>query len=399
MGHSTRKRVYLHIGLPKTGTTTIQRALKLNEAWLNSQGYVIPQAGMPTEVLNFTQPDIAAEMAVHHNLAWQHFAPDLFRSDAGTSEDLAEEIGNHHAERFIVSSEQIVEIDPEYIATALQKVADVIAIVYLRRQDFFLQSMYTQRIKYGDTTETFQEAYSRLIHHYAYLRYQQFLDHLTGMFGADNLRVRNFDDVVQHGDLISDFFTQCDVMPSVDVQAPPPDNETPSIKTLELVRAVQCQLNERGNVYSWQDMPHYKVMRLILVHAQAAGWDTNKAKFLTPELSQAILAHYDEDNRSVAQTYFGRDNLFDSSPVVATPPFDVQDISVDELLGVVAHICEAYVRDVDLLQKQISATTQVERDRQVLADRLNAIESTRAWRWINWYWRVRDRLRAIIGEG
>ena len=53
--------VYVHIGLHKTGTTTLQHFLNDNEKELLTKDVLYPNAGKPKKVFDYA----------HHNLAWQ----------------------------------------------------------------------------------------------------------------------------------------------------------------------------------------------------------------------------------------------------------------------------------------------------------------------------------------
>jgi len=129
-------RLFLHIGLHKTGSSAIQHGLYGQCDRLESQNYSYPRP---------------AEFEAHHKLAFialrapgESFASQRQRfSDAATA--LREQATR---ENVIVSSEMLAEqVDWHLLPVFREVFEEVKVIIYLRRQDLLFESAYNQRVK------------------------------------------------------------------------------------------------------------------------------------------------------------------------------------------------------------------------------------------------------------
>ena len=79
-----KKIAYIHIGLHKTGSTSLQRFLKVNENFLYTNNIFIPKSCRvwQEEIIN------------HYNLAQELIGSKLFSKDNNSFNDLLEEIKN-----------------------------------------------------------------------------------------------------------------------------------------------------------------------------------------------------------------------------------------------------------------------------------------------------------------
>lgn len=85
------RRLFIHAGLHKTGTTALQCALALNPNWITDHEYRFPLSGRPYG-------------AGHHNIAWELSHDRRFRAEYGAISDLIAEI-RHGDYNVILSSE------------------------------------------------------------------------------------------------------------------------------------------------------------------------------------------------------------------------------------------------------------------------------------------------------
>ena len=92
-----QRRVLLHVGLHKTGSTALQRFLANAAEELRVRGVLYPVSGRP------------ANSEGHHNIAWQMGGDRRFRSFAGTLDDVASEISSFPGDA-ILSSEDFETI-------------------------------------------------------------------------------------------------------------------------------------------------------------------------------------------------------------------------------------------------------------------------------------------------
>lgn len=147
------RTLVLHIGMQKTGSTSIQHMLGALSRRLRRVGVDIPKAGFRNG---------------NHN--------DLFRravwSDGRTWPALADEMSRSRSGRFVVSAD--VFSGPRGVARAaelvprveeLAEAADlaVTVVAYVRPQYQFIESYYAERVKVGAMTDTFHAALPALL--------------------------------------------------------------------------------------------------------------------------------------------------------------------------------------------------------------------------------------------
>lgn len=151
------KTLYIHIGCEKTGTTTIQNSLAKNRTELRNQGFLYPEFGknpvghfsLPASLhyLDHPKSSVPGYYDIHDvepEVEWQNFIT-LCQQNQDAN--------------IIVSAEHFSSrVGPNGIAFIKDKLAaltpyfDIKFILFLRRQDLFLESSYSTTVKSGGTT-------------------------------------------------------------------------------------------------------------------------------------------------------------------------------------------------------------------------------------------------------
>ena len=135
------KRIFLHIGTPKTGTTSIQWSLRQSGPQLSAQGYLYPSTGLSSNSHEYA----------HHPLARaaKGKLPALWRS-------LLSELRSSTCESAIISSEEMAVLDATSIAFIRDILGDfeIFLVVYIREQLDYIEAMYNQNIKTAKDTRT-----------------------------------------------------------------------------------------------------------------------------------------------------------------------------------------------------------------------------------------------------
>ncbi|WP_157020479.1 MULTISPECIES: hypothetical protein [Paracoccus] len=187
------QKIFLHIGTHKTATTWLQHYFARNSDRLNDFGFYYPHAGRVTQA--------------QHRLGQAVFQrPQQAQSLDGIMvwEKLKRELENTYYQNIIISSEEFEWIrHPQVIKQFLPNV-EIHLIVYLRRQDDYLESLYGQQIR------DFQPRISKDIYRYIDENSLEFLDYnalLTRWsLASDNITVRIFDKSrMVGGDIGQDF--------------------------------------------------------------------------------------------------------------------------------------------------------------------------------------------------
>ena len=141
-------RVFIHIGLPKTATSSIQNFLYDNSVFLEQHGYYYLQTGLNHD------------LKCHHDMVWKlglHKGPSYVEEDIEKYkkeilDSLREEVVINKEKDLILSSELLSflgdfkKLDP---LLEIFKDKEIQYILNLRRQDRFLESLYQQVVKDG----------------------------------------------------------------------------------------------------------------------------------------------------------------------------------------------------------------------------------------------------------
>lgn len=188
--------VYLHIGTPKTGSSSLQFFLFNNRNKLGELGILYPKTGI-------TKKGTAKRYA-HHNLNWvltkdtnKHYDPN-----AGNWEDLDQEINeqNMKPEKIILSAESFYDLlDPSNIPLIKEylKKHETKIIVYLRNQYEYFRSYYGLIIRSGATCSFKQY----ILNHQHQGDYYRNLLPWCKIFGKENIIVIPYNKL----DVIDDF--------------------------------------------------------------------------------------------------------------------------------------------------------------------------------------------------
>jgi len=281
--------VFFHIGTHKTGTTTIQHALR------KASGTASAQEGWECLVYPQSATNLMYAQAYDKAIV-KEFTQEL-------SKKL---VCNDGLSKLIISHEGLSGqpdngyMNSKIIATMLRDITsdfNVKIIIYLRRQDEMIESMYTQKIHEGGTLE-FSEFVSQLSHGLSY-NYSRILDDWASCFGKENLIVRSYHSASQRG-LLEDFGEVSSI--NIDVHAEfRRSNPSYSYDAIQIARIANATLGESSK----------KILRRALQKTMAK--DKQKAHSLySVEQRKEILDIYMESNQNVADQFFGGDldNLF-----------------------------------------------------------------------------------------
>ena len=133
--HAGRRRCILHVGSPKTATSTIQSVLKANREKLLQDGFLVPRSGR-------------TDSGSHRFLAFRLAGQPVPRAAAAADGDLEREIAASDAETILISSEFLWSIlnktdAAERVIGRLRAIdLDVTLLLYVRNQPQYFNSMY-----------------------------------------------------------------------------------------------------------------------------------------------------------------------------------------------------------------------------------------------------------------
>lgn len=289
------KKLFLHIGTEKTGTTTIQRFCSINRKRFLKNGLLYPSsAGKDCQSL-LTAAFLPEEKRID-------FCPRInpervrhaFKQECKTTKAQAIVVSSEHlSSRF--RSEQVAEfrafidecnVEPE-------------VIVYLREQDDFLVSSYSTAVKGRCKLAIDPQMAIRNKHRYHYFN---LLDRWAAHFPRMKVRIYEPQQLVGH-DLLTDFGYAIETrFERRGYMLPERQNKSLAPDLLEYKRLANLDIwAENAPLKKSQKASRKLLSKLEILQSPYAGFT-----LITPEQRQEILDSYADSNRGVAYQYLGR---------------------------------------------------------------------------------------------
>lgn len=301
--------VYLCIGLQKTGTSALQKFLRMNEEELKKQGccYPLLKLGIDKKYNN-RNAHFLVYRAIHLE-GEERAARELeVRTQAFEKlEKLAKEY------KTIILSDELIWHRLQSIENFWPKVleqfkkinCEVKVHVYLRRQDALIQSLWNQSVKAMPRIDkSFKECMETNHFKYYPLDYYQHLERITKEFGRENLILRVFErGQFEGGTLFADFFN------SVGLEL------TEDFVEEENTRNIGLEGNFIEIRRWWNSVPEYSQMEDFMRSAVYLAneslvlkGEVKKTNMFSYEEQLAFLQKYEESNRKVATEYLGKED-------------------------------------------------------------------------------------------
>lgn len=327
------KRVFVHIGRPKTGTTAIQIALADGRATLEKHGFVYPSP--------HAQHAFIVYSCNPHLL--KGFPPSKQEMFMSVSASVRAELPNIEND-VILSSEGLSFTEPRALADWLGNL-DTSIIVYLREQVEWLASGYQQEVKSRAITSQFSEFINLFDVDYA-----KFLDKWASVFGADRIIPRIYTkELLVGNNVVTDFLSVLgidDAGPFIANQRP---DGNPSI-TGALLEA-KLRINALG--FSDSELLSATHAPLLALANEDSAYKGSVG--VDPRLVQEIREKYRESNSVVARQYFNRLELF---PIRPFPPYEEPEefhvrMATEALLGRLRLQAPAFANE---LSKRLNAS-------------------------------------------
>ena len=336
-----KKRIIIHIGTHKTGSTTIQKGCCDNRERLRANGWLFPVTGMYI----FGQHNIAWEMASGNAQPWNWIGEWVsYRPEWGGIEQLLAEIEEAEVETTILSSEDFDGLQTERIQLLRERLAgfSVDIVVYLREQASLLQSAWAQFVKSGFIILPFPAFVDEMLAAPAELQryfgaYDRFLQPWREVFGAEHVQVRFLSRDLFHDNIFYDFLRTCGVANVEQYQVPDDQNVSPGLKSLTLI----CLLNQ--GMDSMQKRS--QVARLVREFANQQGWNDAKLNLISDDIYHKVHVHFAESNAWMEGHYHGWQAVVDSFQPKPLSYFDLSAMTFEEMLAISQYVLARLVND------------------------------------------------------
>jgi len=287
--HNMRK-IILHAGRHKTGTTTLQNFLHANTDLLSQHGYIYPRYGL----IRNGHHIIGAEMT---------------RANVKNLADRAEEVLADHRAMLdqaidddssvvVISSEAFQNCSPDLVREFFVDF-DAAVVIYLREPTGYLISSYAQKIQASRCTDSIEEYFESIFRQH----YGEFIDNWHRVFG-DKLRLRVYDrrDLIRQ-DIVHDFMT--------------------GVLGVDEQRVDERYTRTNANPTLTQSLLAYKIAinqcdplpkeheRLLFNKLGALAMSDQSGKIkISQDIVDRMCAMFDTSNKLIAQKFFNREHLF-----------------------------------------------------------------------------------------
>ncbi|NMH59044.1 hypothetical protein [Alteromonas ponticola] len=285
-------QIILHIGRHKTGTTSIQSFLALNDERLASEyGIYYPEIGR--------DPRFPYHHPLFMPIVEENRAVDPLHVKAICNEAI-----KRGCDTILLSSEMLSRSGLSDHQLKLMRDSfpghEVKLILYFRRQDLFIESRYSEQVKRGllaapDTISDIERTS---------LNYFQFANRYQAVFGKDALIIRSFDKDKAEG-LIASFLSIMNVPLTKTFRLPAKTlNTRYPWRYIEVIRRI-------NNVKYARSLVINRYSRFVI--SKLSSWFPkfmDEPKPLTPEQRNQILEDYQNSNQQLSREYLNEKSLF-----------------------------------------------------------------------------------------
>lgn len=285
-----KRLCYLHIGLHKTGSTSLQRMILSNVEALARAGVFIPRTS--------TNGHRMAHFRLSHA-----FGPG---GDGSVLDELREELTEAgRPERILISSEGFENY--LHLPETREAIGDYFSglgyalrvVAYIRPQAARFNSIYAWRTRQLWGCGSFRSFTARLLTDPGFDPCYKLLPFLR--MPQLSAIVRPFNEATVAAPIEADFLSAIDLSRDeiATVRWGPPVNATPGARTVAACREIVRLLPVERRVS--------KAPGLVLRITDALGWNRDRYCGLTPELARLIRRRWEPENQRFALDVWGRD--------------------------------------------------------------------------------------------
>ncbi|MDO6477527.1 hypothetical protein Q4520_19055 [Alteromonas sp. 1_MG-2023] len=283
------RTLYIHIGTGKTGTTALQNFLAKNSSILNNQGY---------------HYITTLQSGNNHHEFCANYQRMINKSDNDTFnnlEALKSEIQNSSFKNFIISSEYFPgnnANDISNISSVLSSIVKIKFVLYLRRQDEYVESWYSQVVKSGLEEGTIDNLI-QILKNEKYLDYKYLIDTWTSILGEESAIIRKYQKNMFYGkNIFSDFLHSINI-PNSESFLTEDKDPNPGLKREQIILGNELlRINPSLS------------LETLRTPVSFAFKSTNWLSF---DQKVKLLSSYEDTNKYIAARYFSSEELF-------TPP-------------------------------------------------------------------------------
>lgn len=343
--NSQKPTIYLHIGIHKTGSTSIQMALHTHREDLLKAGVLYPSLND-----NYN----------HRMLAEYLQSPDGDKNLSNWFAGIAAKVDRSSIRQVVVSAELLYYPKlSELVRSSNEKKSAVITeesylnrllklkssipdlfdnkiVIYLRRQDVFIESAYYQMVKgVSAFTGSIKDTVEGLS---TYMDYYLMLSYWAEVFGKENILVRVYEKQQLPGGSIKDFLQVINLESAVAEKILTSTNNYNMRLGREILdyKLILNRIMEKEDPVRL-DQLHYTLLEELSGHP---GFNEYDPSLLSPEEKHEIIQRYAEGNAKIAREYLGREDgrLFLEPEKTVNNGLPYKGLSVERAVDIGTHL-------------------------------------------------------------
>lgn len=339
------KRLIVHFGVHKTGSTFLQAAIHKNRDRLSELGVLVPKAGLHFGLM------------AHHHLAWEILDDPQFDPSRGGWGDLETEVASSNHELVLITSEafdrlpRLVKRVKDLSRRTVSWATEPIFVGYVRPQVDFFNSNYTQMVKTFNYKHSFAKYIDRVSRSprgcdYGVMQSNIYEANCKAIF-------RPFNKEVLKRGLHVDFLETIGLPRQAMEDIPSIKNARPGPGTIAIIRAVHTVLDACGQNRRFQASQEEKTALRRRVIDAIGALDCDREPFWggTPDLDVIVEKTFSSSNEQLARNQWGKSwgEVFPKEQGgKAANEIDVHDIPRDEKLATA--FCNAILDISDYLK-------------------------------------------------
>ncbi|MTI65571.1 MAG: hypothetical protein FH753_03120 [Firmicutes bacterium] len=333
----SKRTYYIHVGTGKTGTTALQQFFNINKNTLQKRGITYPETG------------IFNNSGAHHNIIWSIYK--------GTQEtNNSDYDGPNRNEMFNLLSKELkdkpnkVLLSSEFVSytrSGLKQLKEffqenIKIILYIRRQDEFIQSVNSQWIKVGNRTTISSTDING--------NYLAIIENIVDIFGRDNLILRPYEkQQFYNSSIFADFLNyvfglKLDKSFQIPKSNPNPSLDRNALEYKRLINKLNISRTEKQSILP--ELKNYSISSNKKVFLPFS-----KHKLLSPKEKLDIIRKYDKINKKIAKEYLNREDeqlFYDEIPSENEKYKSYKTLSIEEAIDISRHLLsKIYSEDVD----------------------------------------------------
>lgn len=334
-------KLFLHVGLPKTATTSIQEFLLRNRDKLIARGVLYPKAGL--------------QMIAHHPLGniFSHSPADWIQlaDPAALASALRDEISETGCDTVIMSTESLAYVPKHAELKEYFRDFDTDIVFYLRRQDEWLESAYQENLKTG-RTNLGRDAYMTAL--LPKLDFHELLIRWSAVFGKEHMRVAVFEKGVGHKSVEHTFLDALGITFQPEYQIAKSSNTGLGRDCLAFFRALSTERRIGRRFWTYGDI----LREFAVKNPDPVEW----RRFWPPAERRALVEHFAESNARVAREFRGREDgtLFHGDlPSEVEPWQQYPGLTTEKAVEIAAFLANSLFDRAEEARKKKQAATRL----------------------------------------